>query len=235
MGRRHVRLTPAARELRASASVVRRICAGVYEKAKRLRRWLARTLQPGAVMMPSRVRSRSVNHSRDESRARVDRRPTISWRVAAPPLELTVCDGCGAVYCHKTWRRSPERQEAAKSRGVHGLCPACLQAHTGKGYGKVLVSGEKVDALHTEVERRVSHVCARAAFTQPENRLVSMRPTDEGLEIVTTTQNLAHRIARELEKAFGGKARYSWASGDGRLLARWTTPPARTRGGLLTA
>ena len=96
-----------------------------------------------------------------------------------------------------------------------------------------MITGETVDRLQPEIERRVSHVCSRAMFTQPENRLVSMRPIPQGLEVVTTAQNLAHRIARELEKAFGGKARYSWAPGDGQLLVRWTSPPARPATGIV--
>ena len=39
-------------------------------------------------------------------------------------------------------------------------------------------------------------------------------------EVLTTSQKLAHRIAREVAKAFGGKPRFSWDDEDGSLLAR---------------
>jgi len=43
------------------------------------------------------------------------------------------------------------------------------------------------------------------------------------LEILTTSQKLAHRIAHELAKAFGGRAKYQWGRADGEagLLATW--------------
>jgi hypothetical protein len=40
------------------------------------------------------------------------------------------------------------------------------------------------------------------------------------LEVLTTSQKLAHRIVHELRKAFRGRARYAW-SADGSLLATW--------------
>jgi len=40
------------------------------------------------------------------------------------------------------------------------------------------------------------------------------------LEVLTTSQKLAHRIAREVAKAFRGKAGYSWSDDDGTPLAR---------------
>jgi hypothetical protein len=39
--------------------------------------------------------------------------------------------------------------------------------------------------------------------------------------VLTTSQKLAHRIVRELNKAFHGHAKYSWSDNDGSLYARW--------------
>jgi hypothetical protein len=38
--------------------------------------------------------------------------------------------------------------------------------------------------------------------------------------MLTTSQKLAHRTARELRKAFGGRTTYTWAD-DGLLTATW--------------
>ena len=48
------------------------------------------------------------------------------------------------------------------------------------------------------------------------------------LEILTTSQKLAHRIARELEKAFGGLAHYTWTDREGILDAKWDPPVRQT-------
>ncbi len=74
------------------------------------------------------------------------------------------------------------------------------------------------DRARTLAERRT---CERAAFTQPQRRLLDVRRVAGGLEVLTTSQKLAHRIAHEVEKAFGGRVSYAWSDRDGRLLARW--------------
>ena len=61
----------------------------------------------------------------------------------------------------------------------------------------------------------------RARFTQPERRLVSAERHGSVLEVLTTSQKLAHRIVHELKKAFRGRARYAWSAADGSLLATW--------------
>jgi hypothetical protein len=57
---------------------------------------------------------------------------------------------------------------------------------------------------------------------------------DAVLEVLTTSQKLAHRITHELKKTFGGRASYKWSDSDGALFATWQrddvpAPKARTR------
>jgi hypothetical protein len=54
---------------------------------------------------------------------------------------------------------------------------------------------------------------------------VSVEQRGTTLEVLTTSEKLAHRIAGELAKTWRGRATYAW-SDDGSLLARWR--PART-------
>jgi len=70
------------------------------------------------------------------------------------------------------------------------------------------------------IRRRAQNVAARAAFTQPERQVVSVERRGKVLEVLTTSQKLAHRIAHELKKAFGGRTSYVW-SDDRTLLATW--------------
>jgi hypothetical protein len=69
------------------------------------------------------------------------------------------------------------------------------------------------------VSARIANVERRAQFTQPERRIVSTNWDGKTLEVLTTSQKLAHRIAREVEKAFGGSTQFSWSDDDGSLLA----------------
>jgi hypothetical protein len=86
-------------------------------------------------------------------------------------------------------------------------------------------------ASHTRVARarqlgrlsrvRIRNVAARARFTQPQRRVVSAERRGAVLQVLTTSQKLAHRIVHELRKAFRGRAQYAWSPTDGSLLATW--------------
>jgi hypothetical protein len=102
-----------------------------------------------------------------------------------------------------------------------GVCPACRQVVNGQAFGRVILEGSYVELHAAELLRRIDNVAMRAAFTQPERRLIGIDTRGSTVEVLTTSQKLAHRIARELEKAFRGSVSYHWSDGDGRLLAVW--------------
>jgi hypothetical protein len=131
----------------------------------------------------------------------------------------TACHGCGGIFARKTWRHDHRVREELYDRVVWRLCPACRQAGRGEGQGKVVIRGA-ID--EDAVRRRIANVASRARATQPQRRVVDVAPLRGALEVVTSSQKLAHRIARELEKAFGGRARYAWDDGDGSLRAVWS-------------
>jgi hypothetical protein len=153
--------------------------------------------------------------------ARDDRRPAVTRRFPAP-IEAAACIGCSVVFWHKTWRRSRRRLMRTYFRAAPlVLCPACGQVRRGEYFGRVRLRGSYLAAHEDEIRRRIRNVVSRARFTQPERRLVSIRRQGSGLEVRTTSQKLAHRIARELEKAFHGRASYAWSDREGRLDAVW--------------
>src|SRR3989475_13164121 len=83
-----------------------------------------------------------------------------------------------------------------------------------RSFGRVLLSGAYVAAKEAAIRRRIENVAARAGFTQPERRIVSIDRDGNGLELITTSQKLAHRIVNELRKAFSGRASYAWSDRD---------------------
>lgn len=145
-----------------------------------------------------------------------------SGRLAEP----VVCERCGAVFQGRTWRRaSPDRPKGAAIAGIDWrTCPACDQVDHEEYLGRVILRGPFARGQEAAIRRRVRNVAARAEFTQPQRRIVSIEAGTNRLEILTTSQKLAHRLGHELEKAFGGRARYSW-SDDGSLEASWTPEP----------
>ena len=148
-------------------------------------------------------------------------------RARGRPKEPAVCESCGSIFRNRTWRRGRVTLDLLND-AVWGTCPACEQVNAGTYLGRVLVVGRAGESLEEQIRRRVAGVERRQRVTQPQRRLVSVDRTRDGLEILTTSQKLAHRITKELAKAFGGRATYSW-SDDGSLLTRWRPPAAAVR------
>jgi hypothetical protein len=173
--------------------------------------------------------SKSLIRSLSRRGTRSEKSPTAGLPRRTP--HTTACHGCGGLFARKTWRHDHPVREGTYERVVWRLCPACRQAERGEGYGKVVIRGT-ID--EDAIRRRVANVAARARVTQPQRRLVDIAWSDGALEVMTSSQKLAHRVARELEKAFGGRAKYAWDANDGTLRAVWSAPAvgrARTAGG----
>jgi len=143
--------------------------------------------------------------------------------------EPVLCQRCGAMLHGRRW------QPAGSARATAGLlakaawqtCPACEQQVKEEYLGRILARGAVVQSEASAIRRRIRNVAKRAEFTSCQHRVVSVEARDGTLEVLTTSQKLAHRLARELEKAFGGRTTYAWLD-DGCLEARWRA--ARTEG-----
>jgi hypothetical protein len=126
---------------------------------------------------------------------------------------------------HRTWRQrslAPDRLDGAS----WDICPACEQVRRGEYYGRLVARNPTRLANRDAIVRRIRNVGRRSGFTQPERRIISITFDESGLEVLATSQKLAHRIARELVKAFGGRASFRWSGEDGSLLATWETAQA---------
>lgn len=157
-----------------------------------------------------------------------DKSPPVA-RKAARPAEPTICDRCGAVFLDKTWRQRRRLSAELLERATWSTCPGCAQAGHAEYFGRVLIRGAGVAANLDAIRARIRNVAARAAYTQPERMITSEEWDGATLEVLTTSQKLAHRIVHELRKAFGGKALYTWSDADGSLFATWQCEPPRRK------
>ncbi len=176
-----------------------------------------------AVMGPSG--GRGLIRSLNRRGSRDDKAPPVA-HLNLKFKEPTICDRCGAVYLRKTWRQRRRLPAELMREAAWAVCPSCRQVARREHYGRVLLSGDYVPEHLEEITRRIQNVSRRAAATQPERKLVSMQWRGGDYEVLTTSQKLAHRIAHELEKAFGGRAVYTWSDSDGGLFATWRRGPS---------
>jgi hypothetical protein len=139
---------------------------------------------------------------------------------AGRPAEPSACERCGAVFSRRLWRRPPTVTPALLARARWTRCPACEQVARGEGFGRVMIRGAYALANEAAIRRRLANVGARAARTQPERRVSTIERHADAIEVITTSQKLAHRIVHELKKVFRGRASYAW-SDDGTLFATW--------------
>ncbi len=177
--------------------------------------------------MPGMIReskkSRGLIRSLNRSGVRDDKSPAVV-RKAKTPKDPSICERCGAIYERKTWRSGRKVTEELSKAAEWTVCPACEQVSHLEGQGRLILMGSGVAANGDLIRRRMDNVAKRAAATQPERRITSVDELgatgSEGLEVLTTSQKLAHRIVHELRKLFGGSAVYSWQD-DGTLYAEW--------------
>ncbi len=159
---------------------------------------------------------------------RSDKSPPVERKISL--REPAVCEKCGAIYQRKTWRTERKPSVALLDKAIWTVCPACKQAGAEVYFGRVVVTGKGALERREAIERRIANVARLAGARQPERRIVSKDWTNSTLEILTTSQRLAHRITKELTKTFGGKATYKWSEDDGSLLATWRCPEAGAKG-----
>jgi hypothetical protein len=170
--------------------------------------------------------TKALIRSMNRRGSRSDKSPPVAHKQKF--REPSICDRCGAVYSGKTWRRGRRLAPDMMRRTRWVECPGCAQAASGEYHGQVLIT--LPDAVSRDaVSARITNVERRALLTQPERRIVASNWNGDTLEVLTTSQKLAHRIAREVEKAFGGSAHFSWSDNDGSLLATLSIAPSQSK------
>jgi NMD protein affecting ribosome stability and mRNA decay len=171
--------------------------------------------------------TKGLIRSQNRRGVRSDQSAPVTVR-RSQPNDPSVCERCGSVFTKRMWRRGKPRTAAFLAEATWTVCPACKQTEGGTYYGRVRVLGTFVAPNEAAIRRRIFNVGTRAGVTQPQRRLVAVDPQGTGLEVLTTSQKLAHRIVRELTKAFQGRAVYRW-SDDGTLLATWRRDEAAAK------
>lgn len=175
-----------------------------------------RTRTQGGPRSPAKGKSLIRSLNRAATRASKTKPVEASGRVPEP----SACESCGAIFSKRVWRQGRRVTLAFLERINWTTCPACEQVRRATGLGRLLLRGDLAKDEEASIRRRIANVVARATHTQPERRMISIERRGDVTEVLTTSQKLAHRIAREIQKAFGGRVTYAW-SDDGSLFATW--------------
>ena len=136
---------------------------------------------------------------------------------------MAVCKRCHAIYHNKRWYLDEElyQKKAAMKDTEKILCPACLKIKDNFPGGVVTLTGDFLHEHEEEIMNLIKNEEERAKGFNPLERIMDITKIKKGMEITTTNEKLAQRIARSLERAYQGSVEYKWSSGTKLLRAEW--------------
>ena len=130
--------------------------------------------------------------------------------------EPATCKSCGAIYSRRRWV-SAEGAKLIKDHkawrpAMPTVCPACKQLQEGTPRGYVYLAGPYLSAHRADIEQFIHNEAARAGEDNPLARVMERETDEQGQMVLTTTSDhLAKRLGRALERAFGGEVKYSFS------------------------
>lgn len=146
------------------------------------------------------------------------------------PKGPVVCRSCQAIYSGKRWYL--DRVEASHLLAARTtrtiLCPACQKIRDDYPEGIVTLKWPSLRAHEIEIRNLIANVEERAMSINPLERIMKITRVGEDLEVLTTSDQLAQRLGRELVKAYKGRVTTRWAHQDVLARVTWQGPEKKT-------
>jgi len=137
----------------------------------------------------------------------------------------TICPTCGLVYHNKMWRRDEELSKQLRSvKGVeYKDCPACRKIKDNYPLGVLIIKGEIIndEKRLTEVQNLIKHEVEKESVSNPLARIMRIDRFDDRIEISTTTESLATRIGKAVNKAYQGELEFVFSENEKFLRVIW--------------
>src|SRR5579883_1373588 len=136
----------------------------------------------------------------------------------------TVCVRCGAEYIGQRWVAASAESSLRVAAGAatDATCPACRKAHDRLPQGILTLHGGYWIQHRTDIMNLLRNEEEAVQQDNPLARIIGMREEEGAFVVETTTEKLAQRLGRRLERAHKGEVDYKF--GPDRHLARvnWT-------------
>lgn len=169
--------------------------------------------------MPRKAARSTSNRASMGYRRTAKRRP--AHVLGKPRKDLTVCKTCGIYFAGKRWLHSTEAKRFKEETPVQfTTCPACRMRQDGTFEGELIArqlpSGKKQGMLAT-----IRNMGDRAYARDPLERILRIEDSAEGIRVLTSENQLAVRIGRELKQTFKGTLRIRWSKDDEVTRVLW--------------
>ncbi|MFN4217677.1 MAG: BCAM0308 family protein [Candidatus Bipolaricaulia bacterium] len=144
------------------------------------------------------------------------RREILAEDTGSPYYELrkypepTVCSSCNLVYHKGRWTNGL----AAPPGANRELCPACKRVQDRNPGGVVYLDGSYLHAHRDEILNTAKNQEKLAREQRPLQRIMWIKPNENGLEIATTNFHLARRIGEAIHQAHKGNLDIKYSEGD---------------------
>ncbi|MEK9154529.1 MAG: hypothetical protein AAB596_00410 [Patescibacteria group bacterium] len=117
---------------------------------------------------------------------------------------LVLCRDCGASYYKKYWHHNLRNYKNPKEDALvrFSVCPACKMIENRQFEGKIVVENIPAKIL-SDLTNLAENFCRKAYLSDPLDRLIKIKKIKEGvLEITTTENQLAVRLAKKIKETF---------------------------------
>jgi NMD protein affecting ribosome stability and mRNA decay len=116
---------------------------------------------------------------------------------------LVFCKTCSAVYFKKSWHHNLKQFKKLRENLPVKLsaCPACAMIASGKFEGRIALRNVPLHDRENLLNliRAFTH---RAWQRDPMDRLIDINSAREGLEVTTTENQLAVKLAKKIQDVF---------------------------------
>jgi len=119
--------------------------------------------------------------------------------------DITICKDCSAVYYYKSWHHGLGKyKHLSEEKAVDfTLCPACGMIKEGKFEGRVVF--ESVPSKYSkDILNNIKNTGERAYKRDVLDRIISIKKKGNSIEVLTTENQLARNIARQVARALKG-------------------------------
>ncbi len=116
---------------------------------------------------------------------------------------IVFCKTCSAVYFKKSWHHNLRRHNTlSENTAVHfTLCPACVMIQNKKYEGKIIIANVPF-AAREQLENLIHAFTHRAFRRDPMDRLIEIKKKNGALEVSTTENQLAVKLAKKIKDAY---------------------------------
>lgn len=159
-------------------------------------------------------------------RKKIEKSRKEEQEYGAGKKDFAVCQTCNAVYYSKSWHQGfLEYKHLNEDKSIRFvICPACRMIKDGKFEGKVVL--ENVPSEYKdEILNNVKNTGDRASKRDPMDRIVEIKESGNDIEVLTTENQLARVIGRQVARAYkNAKTSIQWSKEESvaRVLVRFT-------------